>query len=160
MDQDERIRITVELQALLADFWHDVDTNWGRNAAGFFTEDGVYKVISAENHGEGLDLAALSCTGRPMLQDRVAAARMTTIYEPRTIRHSVSCVRANKAEGGEIEAQANFALFECLLDREPHILMVGRYLDTIVRQGAELKFKQRLCIYDNYRIRTSLIIPV
>ena len=126
----------------------------------FFTEDGVYKVISAENFGEGLDLAALSCSGRPMLQDRVAAARMTTIYEPRTIRHSVSCVRANKAEGGEIEAQANFALFECLLDREPHILMVGRYLDTVVRQGGELKFKQRLCVYDNYRIRTSLIIPV
>jgi hypothetical protein len=43
MDRDERIRITVELEALLADFWHDVDANWGRRAADFFTEDGVFE---------------------------------------------------------------------------------------------------------------------
>jgi anthranilate 1,2-dioxygenase small subunit len=126
----------------------------------FFTDDAVYKVISSENHAEGLELATLSCTGRPMLMDRVAAARMTTVYEPRTIRHSVGCVRVNNVAEGRIEAQANFVLFESLLDREPHILMVGRYLDVVVREGAALKFRQRLCVYDNYRIRTSLIIPV
>jgi len=66
----------------------------------------------------------------------------------------------NSIEDGRIEAQANFALFECLLDREPHILMVGRYLDILVRDAAGLRFKRRHCVYDNYRIRTSLIIPV
>lgn len=28
---------------LLADYWHEVDTNWGRRASEFFTEDGVFE---------------------------------------------------------------------------------------------------------------------
>jgi hypothetical protein len=30
------------LQALVIDYWHDVDTNWGRNAPDYYTEDGVF----------------------------------------------------------------------------------------------------------------------
>lgn len=40
---EERVRITRELEILLTDYWHDVDTNWGRRAAEFFTEDGVFE---------------------------------------------------------------------------------------------------------------------
>lgn len=40
---DERLRVTQELEILLADYWHDVDTNWGRRAGEFFTEDGVFE---------------------------------------------------------------------------------------------------------------------
>ncbi len=28
-----------ELQVLLADYWHDVDANWGRNAGTYYTQD-------------------------------------------------------------------------------------------------------------------------
>jgi hypothetical protein len=43
MDRQQRIRIAEELQLVLHDFWHDVDTNWGRKAAEFYTEDGVFE---------------------------------------------------------------------------------------------------------------------
>ncbi len=43
MWSEERLRITRELEIQLADFWHDVDTNWGRQAAEFYTEDGVFE---------------------------------------------------------------------------------------------------------------------
>ena len=39
----ERLTVTQELHALLIDFWHDVDTNWGRNAADYYTENGVFE---------------------------------------------------------------------------------------------------------------------
>ena len=41
MHGDIRIRAALaqELQALLADYWHDVDTNWGRNAGSYYTDD-------------------------------------------------------------------------------------------------------------------------
>ena len=39
----ERIALTHELHALVIDYWHDVDTNWGRNAPGYYTEDGVFE---------------------------------------------------------------------------------------------------------------------
>ena len=28
----------------MIDYWHDVDTNWGRNAPDYYTEDGVFRV--------------------------------------------------------------------------------------------------------------------
>jgi hypothetical protein len=43
MNLDDKLKISVELERMLADFWHDVDTNWGRQAADFFTEDGVFE---------------------------------------------------------------------------------------------------------------------
>lgn len=126
----------------------------------FFTEDAVYRVTSMENHAEGLELSAIACIGKPMIRDRVAALRATTVYEPRVIRHQVSCLRINGVDGDRVSAQANFALFESLADREPHLLMTGRYIDQVVRRDGALKFAERLCVYDNYRVRTSLIIPV
>lgn len=38
-----RLALTQELHALLIDYWHDVDTNWGRNAADCYTADAVFE---------------------------------------------------------------------------------------------------------------------
>jgi hypothetical protein len=38
----ERLALTQHLLALVIDYWHDVDTNWGHNAPGYYTEDGVF----------------------------------------------------------------------------------------------------------------------
>jgi anthranilate 1,2-dioxygenase small subunit len=62
--------------------------------------------------------------------------------------------------GDAIEAGANFLLVESLYDAEPQVLMVGEYIDTLVREGGGFKFKQRSAVYDNYRVRTTLVIPV
>jgi hypothetical protein len=34
-----RAMLALELQVLLADYWHDIDTNWGRNAGLYYTEN-------------------------------------------------------------------------------------------------------------------------
>lgn len=38
----DRIALTQHLHVLLNDYWHDVDTNWGRNAPDYFAEDGLW----------------------------------------------------------------------------------------------------------------------
>ena len=43
MFDDERFRVTRELEMLLHDYWHEVDTNWGRNAGAFYTEDATFQ---------------------------------------------------------------------------------------------------------------------
>jgi hypothetical protein len=43
MNRRERALATAELQQGLADFWHDVDVNWGKNASRFYSEEGVYE---------------------------------------------------------------------------------------------------------------------
>ena len=39
----ERLALTHLLHALTIDYRHDVDTNWGRNAPSYYTEDGVFE---------------------------------------------------------------------------------------------------------------------
>lgn len=43
MNRRERAIATAELELGLADFWHDVDTNWGRNAGDYYAPEGVYR---------------------------------------------------------------------------------------------------------------------
>ena len=42
MDRTERLLATLELTELLAEYWHDVDTNWGRNAPDYYTDDAEF----------------------------------------------------------------------------------------------------------------------
>jgi ketosteroid isomerase-like protein len=47
--QAERARIELQLH----DYWHDVDRNWGRNAASYYTEDAVFGGEAATYKGRG-----------------------------------------------------------------------------------------------------------
>jgi hypothetical protein len=47
----ERLALARELYALLIDYWHDVDTNWGRNAPDYYTEDGIFEGPAASYVG-------------------------------------------------------------------------------------------------------------
>lgn len=38
----ERYAVTQQIHTRILDYWFDVDRNWGRTAADFFTEDGVW----------------------------------------------------------------------------------------------------------------------
>jgi hypothetical protein len=42
MNRRDRAIATAELEMGLADFWHDVDANWGRQAGDYYAPDGVY----------------------------------------------------------------------------------------------------------------------
>jgi anthranilate 1,2-dioxygenase small subunit len=152
--------LRVELRDLYDDYASCLDEMDLDAWCGFFTDDCTYKVISFENHSQDLPLALIECRGIGMVRDRVAAIRETAVYEPRQLRHFVSGVRVDRAEGEVVAARANFLVAESLSDREPQIALVGRYLDRLVRVGAALRFRERLCVIDNYRIRTSLVVPV
>lgn len=45
------LRIRQELEILNIAFWHDVDSDWGRKAHEFFTEDGVYTTSHKTRRG-------------------------------------------------------------------------------------------------------------
>lgn len=45
MYQDDVIKLNAELSLLLAEYWHEIDTNGGRNASSYYTDD-------AEFHGQ------------------------------------------------------------------------------------------------------------
>lgn len=126
----------------------------------YFTDDCRYLVISHENQDAGLTHATIYCDGIGMVRDRAMATRDCTVYEPRYLRHFMHGLRITSFEGDVIRAKATFMVIESVSDKEPYVHMVGQYQDIIVRGSDGLKFKERLCVYDNFRIYTSLIFPI
>jgi anthranilate 1,2-dioxygenase small subunit len=126
----------------------------------FFVDDAVYRVTSRANHIRSLGLSEIYCDGIGMIRDRASAIRETTVYVVRPHRHFVSGVRILGVEGQIIKATANFAILEAPQDAEARVLMIGRYVDRLIDNEGNLRFAERCCIYDNYRINTSLLFPV
>jgi anthranilate 1,2-dioxygenase small subunit len=127
----------------------------------FFTDDALYQIVARENRIQSLSLAAVYCDGIGMIRDRAAAVRECTLYMPRPLRHMLGGVRIMRSyDNRQITTRANFAVFESPIDSEPRVFMVGHYEDTVVDDGDSLRFRERCCVYDNYRIHTSLIFPV
>jgi anthranilate 1,2-dioxygenase small subunit len=152
--------LTLELRELYDEVADLLDRDEVERLPGYFTDDCLYQVISRENHDQGLPTATIFCDGIRMLRDRVLALRETQVYEPRHWRHFVSGVRVTGTDGEEIRAQANVLVTESMSDAEPTVLLVGRYLDRLVRRDGRLFFRERSVVYDNYRVVRSLIVPV
>jgi len=153
-----------ELQSALLQFYEQYttcldDVDFDRWPT-FFTPDAKYQITSRENFARGLPIAAMSCDGVGMIKDRVTALVKVLVYEPRIWRRYVSSVRIDAIEGDIIRSRGNFLLFESMMDREPQLNMLGEYVDKVLYRDGLFRFKERSCVYDNYRIQTTLFAPV
>jgi len=102
----------------------------------------------------------MHCESRAMLEDRIVAIRETSFYAPRMLRHIVSGIRVDTAQDGTLSGQANYLVLQTLAEQPTTLFNAGRYLDTILRDGGRLRFKQRLCIFDSIVVPNSLIVPI
>lgn len=53
LSEPEALFERARIEARLHDYWHDVDRNWGRNAAAYYTEDAVFGGEAATYTGRG-----------------------------------------------------------------------------------------------------------
>lgn len=157
---DERLGLRLELEELYAAYAGALDDGDYLAWPEFFTDECSYKVISSENHGQGLPLAAILCESKGMLLDRVHAIMETSMYEPRIMRHMVSGIRVLEAAADRVSARANFCILETLNDEPTQVFLSGEYRDELVRVGGQLRFRERLCIFDTNLVRNSIIVPV
>lgn len=160
-----KLQDDLQLRTALREFYEQYtgcldDCNFDRWVT-FFTDDANYTITSRENFSRGLPMAAMSCVGKGMIQDRVTSLVQVLVYEPRLWRRYVSSMRIQRIEGNRIFARANFLLYESMMDREPQLNMLGEYVDELVqKEDGSFLFKERTCVYDNYRILTTLFAPV
>jgi salicylate 5-hydroxylase small subunit len=130
----------------------------------FFTEECLYKVMPRENHERGLKLATIAAESRGMLIDRAYGIQNTLFHQPYYQRHMVSglFVRALDDQAGSrlIRTQANYAVFRTKQNHLSEVFNVGRYIDTVVEDAGELKFREKLCVFDSELIPNSLIYPI
>src|SRR5215470_12476401 len=87
----------------------------------FFTEDGRYRVTTAENFACGLPLGMIYATSRAMLRDRVHSLRDANVYEAQRYRHVIGVPlidplpfppplagEGKVGEGGAVTSQSSF----------------------------------------------------
>ena len=148
------------LNQLYADYASAVDSNHWDLWPDFFTDDCVYRLQPRENHERGFPLATLSFTSKGMLKDRVYGIQETLFHDPYYQRHVVGMPVVRDVADGRWRCEANYAVFRTKLSEVSTVFNVGRYLDTVVRTPAGLKFASRECIYDSEMIPNSIIYPI
>ena len=151
----------LDLARLYVDYAHAVDSgNWDLWPA-FFIDRCTYRLQPRENFERGLPLATLSFESRGMLEDRVYGIRETLFHDPYYQRHVVGLPLVHRVEDdGTIHSEANYAVFRTKLSEPSTVFNVGRYIDTVVRTDAGLKFASRLVVYDSELIPNSIIYPI
>ena len=154
------LEVRYEIEELLAEYASVLDAADLERWPEFFTESCFYEIIPRENYDRGLPLAIMRCESQGMLRDRVVAMRETMMYEPRYLRHLISGIRVTGRTTDGIAVEANYAVFETLIDDLTHIFNVGRYLDRIVRRADQLKFAEKHCVFDSVLVPNSLIYPL
>jgi anthranilate 1,2-dioxygenase small subunit len=126
----------------------------------FFTEDAVYRVIARDNAEAGLPLGLMLCEGMGMLKDRAYAVAHTEMYAPRYTQHHISLVRVLGTDKGTIAAEANYLVFETLIDEPTRLLQAGKYRDQFVEREGRLLLKERDCVFDTVMVPNCVVFPV
>src|SRR5690606_9960394 len=134
---------------LYADYAATIDSEDWDGWTEYFVEDCEYKVQPRENFERGFPLATMWFISKGMLKDRAYGISETLFHDPYYQRHVVGAPRILGEENGEIQSEANYAVFRTKLNGESTVFNVGRYIDRIVKTDAGLKFKSRFCIYDS-----------
>jgi anthranilate 1,2-dioxygenase small subunit len=155
-----RLLLRLEIDAFNTRYAATLDRGDLRQWPLFFDEKPLYRIASRENFDAGLPVALIHCDSREMLEDRVFSVLNTLVYAPRTITHFVTNVDVLDETSESVAAEVNFLLVENLIDRNPRLLMAGRYIDRFTRASGRLALKERHCIYDTLTIQTSVVYPV
>jgi anthranilate 1,2-dioxygenase small subunit len=152
------MNLQYEVERLHARYAHALDSGNLEEWPGFFTENGRYRIATAENEERRLPLPVLLAEGRAMMRDRIQSLRHANIYEPQRYRHMVSAVLLEESSAHEVRSTANFLVVRVMHDGATLLFASGRYLDRI--RLPELQYEERVVVCDSRRFDTLLAIPL
>ena len=156
--EPELVCLQIAVERLHARYAHALDGDQLEDWPGFFTENGRYRIATAENEERGLPLPVLSAEGRAMMRDRIQSLRHANIYEPQRYRHMVGAVLVEKTSEREARSTSNFLVVRIMQDGNTMIFATGRYLDRIALPA--MQYEERVVICDSRRFDTLLAIPL
>ena len=151
-------QLRADVETLHARYSHALDSDQLEQWPNFFTENGRYRIATAENEARGLPIPVLYCEGQPMLRDRIASLRHANIYEPQRYRHMFSGVLLEEETAASVKSIANFLVVRVMENGETMLFASGRYVDRI--SVPEMRYEERVVICDSRRFDTLLAIPL
>src|SRR6516162_499969 len=101
------IELKLKVEDLNARYVQAIDDDKLEAWPDFFTEQGRYRVTTAENFERGLPLGMIYATSRAMLRDRVRSLRDANVYEAQRYRHMIGPAVIREHDGREVHAQTS-----------------------------------------------------
>ena len=147
------------IEKLHAQYAHALDDDRLEAWPDFFTENGTYRIATAENEARGLPLPIMSCDSRAMMRDRVQSLRHANVYEPQRYRHMISSIIVEKLDDSRARSTANFLVIRIMQNGDSLVFASGKYLDRILL-SPEPKYEERVVVCDSRRFDTLLAIPL
>ncbi len=149
-----------EARALLSEYSYALDAGRLAQWPTFFTERGLYRITTRQNHEGGFPLSIMLCDNRDMLFDRVEATEKANIFEPHYYRHVLSDSQVMEEKDGVLSARTSFICVRTMLDGGTILFCSGEYLDEVVREEGICRFRSKTVILDQSRIDTLIAIPL
>ena len=146
--------------ALNADYAAAIDDDRLEEWPGFFVEDCLYKITSAENLRDGNEAGIVYADSQAMLADRILALRRANIYERQTYRHIIGTPRLLRSDADGINAEIPFLVVRTMRDGRIDLFVAGLYRDQLQDVGGTLRFRERLVICDSSHFDTLVAIPL
>jgi 3-phenylpropionate/cinnamic acid dioxygenase small subunit len=144
------IELQLKIQDLNARYAQAIDGNKLEAWPDFFTEDGRYRVTTAENFERGLPLGMIYAT----------SLRDANVYEAQRYRHIIASPLVTPDEGRGARAQTGFLVARIMHTGETTLFASGRYEDHVVFDDGAARFAEKVVILDSRLIDTLLAIPL
>jgi anthranilate 1,2-dioxygenase small subunit len=158
LERDMALRLRIE--TLMTDYVYCIDDDRLEAWPDFFVDSGRYRVTTRENHDQNLPVSLIYCDGKGMMRDRISAMRHANIFEPHSYCHMVGAVSLLESGDGWHRTRSNFTVTRTMVDGRMSVFACGKYLDRIVEESGELRFRERDVILESRQIDTLLVIPI
>jgi 3-phenylpropionate/cinnamic acid dioxygenase small subunit len=128
---------------------------------GFFLDQCLYKVTTADNFERGYQAGLIYADSRAMLNDRIAALREANIYERQRYRHILGMPLVATETTDAVKAETSFVVVRTMRDGQMMVFAAGVYRDTLRRDDTGAwRYAERIVVCDSQRIDTLLAIPL
>jgi len=160
LTKTERLQLWVEMCELQHRYVNALDNDRLEEWPGFFIEQGRYEIIPKENADAGLPATVIFCRNAAMMRDRVLSLRNANIYEAHTYRHSTGGLVITSFDGEVVKTQSSYIVVITGQAGDSTIYQAGCYLDEVVRENGEWKYRSKRAVFDTLRVPTLLATPV
>ncbi|MFN7154804.1 MAG: anthranilate 1,2-dioxygenase small subunit AndAd [Acidovorax sp.] len=158
--RQERLQLWTELLELQHRYVSALDNNRLEDWPGFFVEEGRYEIIPKENVDAGFPAPIMYCRNAGMLRDRVLSLRNANIFEDHVYRHSTSGLVITSVVDGVVHTQSSYIVVITSQAGDSSVYQAGTYLDEVVQQDGEWRYRSKRVVYDTSRVATLLATPI
>ena len=152
--------VRMAIADLNADYASCLDEQRFHSWPELFSEDCVYRLQSREQYARNSPVAVMAFDGKSVLRDHIRAVTQSPPGAAHPTRHIIGWPHVWIGGDGVLAAEANYIVVRVHDDEPPLLFSAGRYLDRIVRVDGNLKFRERLCIYDGALPADPIVYPL